>query len=102
MSWNKGKKGQDLRAPRDCPTCGQLMSRELLVKRENARRAKIKEALANSDEQLGRPRSVDYERIKELRRQGLSIQKIADKLGTSQRTVSRGAVEHCLKTKDKP
>ena len=36
---------------------------------------------------IGRPRSTDHEAIRQLRAKGLSLQKIADKLGVSKSTV---------------
>jgi DNA invertase Pin-like site-specific DNA recombinase len=55
-------------------------------------------ALSNSKKEgqpVGRPRQVDYQQILNLRRNGLSIQKIADQL-----KISRGAVQNCLSQSD--
>lgn len=96
MSWNRGLRGQDYLNPRPCPTCKQMMSAEFLKKRNLQRGKNIKEALKNA-EFKGRPRTVDYGEIKKLRSQGYSICEISEKLSTSERTVSRGAVQHCLR-----
>lgn len=99
MSWNRGQKGlsNHLKA-RSCPTCKQWMSVEYLTARNIERSKKIKEALSTA-EFKGRPRSVDYDLVYKLRKGGMSLAEIAKKLSTSRRTVSRGSIQHALRTK---
>ncbi len=83
-----------------CIACGQIIPKKLIEEFEAKRVREIKAALAMAKslgEPVGRPRSIDYEKVKELRAKGYSIAKIAAALCTSERTVSRGAVQHALK-----
>lgn len=98
MSWKRGIKGQDYFKPRPCPTCKQMMSREFLIERNKKRGEKIKTALKNADFK-GRPRTVDYDLIRMLRKEGYSIKEICEKLSTGDRTVSRGSVQNAFKYK---
>ena len=99
MSWNRGIRGQQLEVPRPCLHCGQMRSKAYFDERRLQKVIKIKEALKerqNNGETVGRPRTIDYDRIHELRAAGHSLSKVAELMSCSKRTVSLGSISHAI------
>lgn len=65
-----------------CPTCGKPYSKRL--RRQHAGLPPLP---------TGRPRGIDYEKIRALRKRGMSLTKIAEKM-----KCSRGVVQHALRS----
>lgn len=76
----------------NCPYCLRQLTVEVFEKKNSLRKEAIRKGLRESDEMLGRPRSIDYSEVYKLRNCGLSIRKIADYFD-----VSRGSIQHALK-----
>ncbi len=78
----------------NCPHCKRLYPEGWHDAINAKRNLAIKKAAENGN--FGRPRKVEYKQIWELRDLKMSIQKIANAIGTS-----RGAVQHALKVRNK-
>lgn len=78
-----------------CPHCRKETALHKYDPKEfHRRRGKaISKSLRNSDIPIGRPRIVDYEKVRALRSDGWSLCKIANHLG-----VSRGSVHHAIRS----
>jgi len=76
----------------ECPRCRRVVTSSVLQEKyrrrvENAR-ASLAKAKANGTK-IGRPMSTNYDRIRSLRKAGLSIRAIAAREKTSTATVQR-------------
>lgn len=76
-----------------CPYCKQPRGADWRDKMNKRRGDNIRKALSKVDEK-GRPRKADYQMVETLSKKGFSQYEIARILG-----VSRGAVQHALRSK---
>lgn len=70
-----------------CPNCGWS---DHISSEERGRR--IKAGHARTDKKIGRPLSTDHKEIVRLRKKGMSLSKIAERVGAS-----RGGVQYAIK-----
>ena len=90
-----GKPGK-LIVGRPCKHCGIPYSAEFVEQRRIQKGQRVKESLAMAKslgEPVGRPRSADREKIRELRKTGMVMRKIAQTVGCSLHTVQRALSE---------
>ena len=75
-----------------CKYCHQVLSDEYLAERKRLKGLAISKGLLNSTN-AGRKRGTNYEHIKDLRRQGMTIRNISKQVGCSNMTVQRAIKE---------
>lgn len=86
-----GKPGK-LIVGRPCKHCGTPYSPEFVEQRRIQKGQRVRESLAMAKslgEPVGRPRSADREYIREIRKTGLVMREIAQRVGCSLQTVQR-------------
>ena len=101
MTWTRAKMTLErILQPRDCPRCGRHMDAEFLHERRAKRLEKTRERneLGKANGRfLGRKRRIDWTKIEELRRSGLSYRSVAFAM-----SCSTASVKYICKKQDVP
>lgn len=77
---------------KNCKYCNQKLPEDFFIKRKEARSKAIRDGLErrrNKGLAIGRTREADYEKIRELRKQGLVMREIAQSIPCSLAKVQR-------------